>query len=64
METTYVLWAVKIGDADWEEQNIVDTTDPARLEKAKQWATANGFDRLRVMTHTDGDMPDFTKAVK
>lgn len=57
-----MLWAVKKGDEDWQEQII--TTDEARIPAAKEWAKQNGFDRFRVSEYQDGDVPDFTKAVK
>ena len=58
-----VLWATKIGAADWQEQVITETSDPAKLEAAAQWAKANGFDRLRVL-NLDGSKPDFVGAIR
>ena len=51
-----ILWAVKIGDEDWEEQVITEYED--RIPSAAEWAVANGFDRLRIAVIDDG-MPDF-----
>ena len=59
----YILWAVKIEDEDWQEQLITSTTDKQHLEKAKTWALANGFNRLRVGTY-NGEAPDFTKTLE
>ena len=62
MKTAYVLWGTKKEDKDWQEQTIVETTDKQKLEQARAWATANGFNRFRTLTW-DGDAPDFVKAV-
>ena len=57
-----ILFAVKIGDADWQEQLITERED--RIPAAKQWAEANGFDRLRVITVSDEpEAPDFAATV-
>lgn len=45
-----ILFAVKIGDADWQEVLITEHED--RIPAAKEWATKNGFDRFREL-----DMP-------
>lgn len=55
-----MLWAVKVGDEDWQEQII--TTNESAIEKARKWAEQNGFDRFRVSTMPDGP-PDFTKTL-
>ena len=60
MET--ILWAVKIGAADWEEEVITSTANKEHLEKAKAWALTNGFDRLRV-SKWNGEKPDFVGAI-
>jgi len=44
----YTVWGTKIGDQEWQEQMLTETTDLARVEKCKVWAKANGFDRIRV----------------
>jgi len=61
-ETETILWAVRIGDEDWQEELITSTTDPAHLAAAIKWAKENGFDRLRISTYS-GEPPDFMKAV-
>ncbi len=61
MDTETVLYGVKIGDEDWQEQII--TTNPKAIESAKAWAKANGFDRLRVAKIDLSVPPDFRKAV-
>lgn len=58
----YTLWGTKIGAEDWQEDVITFTTDPKRIEAAKQWALANGFDRLRVATDS-GEKPDFVGTI-
>jgi hypothetical protein len=57
-----VLWAVKVGDANWQEQLITSTSDKAKVAKAREWAQANGFNRFRE-SHFDGTAPDFTKTL-
>lgn len=54
-----ILWGVKVGDEDWAEQLITATSNKAHLNKAKEWALKNGFNRLRVGKFTDGEMPNF-----
>ena len=50
--TEFVLWAVRKGDEDWQEELI--TTAPvlgdgmAKIEAARAWAVGRGFDRFRV----------------
>ncbi|MDX1964334.1 MAG: hypothetical protein SFX18_14370 [Pirellulales bacterium] len=41
-----VLWGCKIGKPDWHERIITSYSD--RIEAARAWALANGYDRLRV----------------
>ena len=61
----YVLWGTKIKDADWMEQTITDTSDKQNVEKAKEWAKDNGFDRLRVMTYNNNHLekPNFQQSI-
>jgi len=56
-----ILWAVKIGDPDWAEQVI--TQRSYKIEEAKQWATNNGFDRLRVSTLDMTEKPNFNSTL-
>lgn len=49
MKPVYVLWGTKEGAEEWQEDLICETEDPATLEKAKTWATHNGFVKLRVL---------------
>jgi hypothetical protein len=58
-----VLWAVKIGEPDWQEELITATVSQDHLSRAKQWALANGFDRLRTAVFQEGDKPNFAAAV-
>lgn len=56
-----ILWATKKGNEDWQEELI--TEDETRIEAAKKWAEANGFDRFRISEYK-GEKPDFTKTIK
>lgn len=49
-----ILFAVRVGNEDWREEVI--TEDEDRIEAAKEWASANGFDRFRV-AEIDLDTP-------
>jgi DNA repair protein RadC len=54
-----VLWAVKKGSPAWEEQII--TENEKDIDKAKNWAKENGFDRFRIQTIDLSTKPDFKK---
>lgn len=56
-----ILWGVKVGDEDWQEQII--TTDENQIEAAKEWASNNGFDRFRVAKIDLGVKPDFVSTL-
>lgn len=62
------LYGLKDGEESWEEQLITaapDTTEGrAKIEKAKAWATANGFTTLRTAGIDLAIAPDFTKVVR
>jgi hypothetical protein len=62
MKKIKILFAVKIGAEDWEEQLITEVED--KIPAASTWAIANGFDRLRVAEIDLTEKPDFRKAVK
>jgi hypothetical protein len=51
-----ILFAVKVGDEDWQEQLITEVEDS--IPDASEWAKKNGFDRLRVADIDEG-VPDF-----
>jgi len=55
----YTVWGTKIGDEEWQEQLLTETTDLAHVEKCKVWAKANGFDRIRVSIF-NWEQPNFT----
>ena len=61
MENETILWAVKIGEPDYNEQII--TTNASQIEKAKQWATANKYNRFRIQTYTAYEKPNFINTV-
>lgn len=58
-EVGKVLFAVKKGDPDYME--VLITENPKVIEKAKEWAAANGYDRFRVATIDMKEAPDFKK---
>lgn len=49
-----ILFAVKIGAEAWEEELITEV-EP-RIDAARAWARAHGYDRFRVAT-IDLDLP-------
>jgi hypothetical protein len=58
----FVLWGVKIGDQDWQE-NII-STKPENFENAVEWAKKNGFDRFRISNIENVNIIDaFKKAI-
>ena len=62
MKREYTLWAVKIGNANWQE-DLITTMTPEniaeKMPKAAAWARANGFDRLRLAAMDLDRMPVF-----
>lgn len=61
MKPTKVLFAVRKGAEDWQEELITEVA--ARIPAASRWAKANGFDRLRVASIDDRCRPDFSKVI-
>ena len=58
-----VLWAVKKGAPDWQEDIITQHAD-VYLEEAKRWAIDQGYDRFRLAIYDDiPEKPDFTKTI-
>lgn len=57
-----VLYAVKDGDEDWQEQII--TTYPDRFSDAREWAQANGFGRFRIAEIDLSQKPDFARCIR
>ena len=55
-----ILYAVRVGNEDWQEEII--TTQADRIEAARAWATENGFNRFRVF-RWDGSPPNFAETV-
>jgi hypothetical protein len=62
MKTIKVLFATCKGDEDWQEQLITERED--RIPAASAWATANGFDRLRISVIDMDKKPDFIGCIK
>lgn len=58
---TKILFAVRIGDEDWQEQLITEV--PERIPAAAEWARANGFDRLRIAEIDLSQKPDFQSTI-
>lgn len=56
-----ILFGVRKGNEDWQEELI--TENEARIEDAKKWAAANGFDRFRIAVVDLSAPPDFAQAV-
>lgn len=54
-----VLWATKKGAPDSDEQIITEREE--RIKEASAWATANGYDRLRVATIDLSAPPEWSK---
>lgn len=66
-QVIYVLFAVKQGAEDWEEE-LITTAEPTpagneKLEKATEWAKSQGFGRFRI-ARDDLSAPDFSKTVR
>ena len=63
MKTEVLMYAVKIGAEDWEEQIITTlAADPSIRESAREWALSHGFDRVRF-AEFNGEAPDFSQCV-
>ena len=58
-----VLWARKIGAADWQEDLITSTANPEHLAAARKWALANGFEKLRESKLNLEERPDFVSCI-
>ena len=56
-----VLFAVKIGNENWQEELITEHEE--KISQAKWWAERNGFDRLRIAEIDLTKKPDFTKGI-
>lgn len=62
MKKEFVLYGTKISEPDYMEDVITVQHDMQIIEKAKAWATENGYNRLRVHTF-NWEKPDFTKTL-
>ena len=56
-----VLWAVKNGLPNWEEEII--TTHEDRIQDAIKWAKLHGYGRFRVSSVDLNTLPDFVGAI-
>ena len=61
----HILWAIPKGQPEYRERLICDTSERANLLTAREWATANGYDRFRVSQYDTNDTttPDFGATV-
>jgi hypothetical protein len=57
-----ILYATKIGEPEYAEQLITEVE--SRIPDATRWATANGFDRIRVAEVDLEAKPDFAATVR
>jgi hypothetical protein len=55
-----ILFGVKIGNEDWQEELI--TERESLIPNAKAWAEKNGFDRFRIAEINDSP-PDFANTL-
>ena len=56
-----ILFAVKKGNEDWQEELITEQED--RIKEARAWAEQNGFDRFRIADIDLTQKPDFSKVI-
>ena len=61
-----VLWGVKTGDEDWQQQILLagPQATPANIEKVKVLAAKDGFGKFRVAKIDLSQPPDFSKVFK
>jgi hypothetical protein len=61
---TKVLFGVRNGAEDWQEELLTEL--PERIEAAKAWAIKQGFNpaKFRVVEIDLSKAPDFSKSVK
>jgi len=52
-----ILYGIRIGEEDYQEEIL--TTNEEKIEDARKWAKANGFDRFRIAEIDLGKKPDF-----
>ncbi len=56
-----ILYGVRKGHADWEEEIITEHED--QIECAKVWAEWQGYDRFRVAEINMNEKPDFVGSI-
>ena len=57
MKNETVLWGVRSGNEDWQEEIL--STNPARFEAIKSIAAKDGFGRFRVAIVDLSQPPNF-----
>lgn len=65
--TETILFAVKIGNPDWDEEVL--TEHKCRIKEAMEWGKANGYHKFRIAKIDMDTPPEFsanllTKGVK
>ena len=62
-----LLYGCKIGEPNYMEEILYQckgyTNKEKLMVKGKEWAKANGYDRLRIAEINLMDKPDFTKTI-
>ena len=62
-----LLHGCKIGEPNYMEEILYQckgyTNKNELMEKGKQWANKNGYDRLRITERNLMEKPDFTKTI-
>lgn len=57
MQQETVLWGVRNGNEDWQEEIL--STNPQRFEEIKKMAAKDGFGRFRTATVNLDTPPNF-----
>jgi hypothetical protein len=62
-----ILYGCKIGEPNYMEEILYHckgyTNKEKLMTKGREWAKANGYDRLRITEINLMDKPDFTKTI-
>lgn len=65
--TETILWGTKIGDPDHMEEVLYQckgyVNKEELMQKGKEWADANGYDRLRIAVIDLSTPPNFVKTI-
>lgn len=62
-----LLWGCKIGEPDYMEEILYQCKGYVNqyelMQKGKEWASRNGYDRLRISVIDLATPPNFIKAI-